>query len=142
MPMTRSQAIGKIEDAMALRKLGTNPAIFRDFAEDHVALLETLGVLKFDADPAFRSGVVQRHPPAAERRQTPAEVLARVVLGPGSCAGVFTTGGPWLVGPGADGADRIVDALKVAGYRIVRPINLSKPDHPLKYETFLVESEG
>lgn len=159
--MNRSQAIGKIEDAMALRHLGTSPTGFSEFARDQVAVLEALGLLKFNEEqsPGLRPATkMQLHTPVGELRAGPfhgelralragpAEVLARVVLGPDYKIRVGPDDkirGPnesqWMVCPGADGADRLIEALAAAGYRIVRPSNSVWPG---EFETIIIESEA
>ena len=117
--------------------------------------LEALGVLKFDEapveerNPPSHPSLMQPHTPVGELRALragPAEVLARVTLGPDYKVRGWRPGSGqpaesmWLVGPGADGADRIIDALKAAGYRIVRPY--TGPAAPENYEFIAIESEG
>ena len=130
--MKRSEAIGKIEDALALRHICTNPADFRDYARDQLALLEALGVLKFD-EPVERAPTIEevRRGLPFDGRPAPksaADAIARVVLGPDYKVRGWRPGSGqpaesmWLVGPGPDGAGRILDALTAAGYRIVKPV--------------------
>jgi hypothetical protein len=104
--MTRDQAIEAA--AVALAKLWRphydgRPIMAGDpegtTARAHVAVLEVLGLLKLDEPPT-----VERHA---------AKVLSAVILGPRPASG-------WQVGPGEEGAERIIGALKSAGFQIVR----------------------